>query len=459
MLRRPSLPSPPPTAHGRRGEESAGAARRLLRVALLHALATVTAVSRTPDRVLRRLMPGMAAAGTVIPLWAPSWAVSEFPLHVALVQAVTAVTAVRRGALVHPSGRVGAAVLLGASVVVTSAWRNCRRTDTTFEEVLTSTLGAGCQPELPPMPSRESRAQWRQLWLPRLSERKCYLRHENLSYGDNGIRNHLDVWHRDDLAPGAGAPVLIQIHGSAWMKGSKRGQGYPLLAHMAARGWVCVAINYSLAPTARWPAHIHDVKRAIAWVKRSIAAYGGDPGCVALTGGSAGGHLTALAALTPNEPTFQPGFEGEDTSVVAAVPVYGVYDLLDRAGDSPPEQEVFLRRIVIGASKEEAYQTWHDGSPLSWINSAAPPFLVIHGGNDTWTNPEQARAFSAALARVSRNPVAYAELPGAQHMFDLLPTVRAAATVAAIDRFLTWVVHRRTAAHSSAAAGYATAIE
>jgi len=84
---------------------------------------------------------------------------------------------------------------------------------------------------------------------------------------------------------------------------------------------------------------------------------------------------------------------------------------------------------------------------------------VIHGGNDTWTNPEQARAFSAALARVSRNPVAYAELPGAQHMFDLLPTVRAAATVAAIDRFLTWVVHRRTAAHSSAAAGYATAIE
>jgi len=184
------------------------------------------------------------------------------------------------------------------------------------------------------------------------------------------------------------------------------------------------------------------VKRAIGWVKRWITDYGGDPDRVALTGGSAGGHLTALAALTANDPRFQPGFEDEDTSVIAAVPIYGVYDLLDRAGDSPRQQEVFLRRIVIGASREDAYDTWHDGSPLSWVSPSAPPFFVIHGGNDTWTNPEQARAFSRALAAVSRNPVAYAELPGAQHMFDVLPTIRAAATVSAIDRFLTWAIQR-----------------
>lgn len=68
------------------------------------------------------------------------------------------------------------------------------------------------------------------------------------------------------------------------------------------------------------------MKRALAWVKENIAAYGGDPNFVALSGGSAGGHLTALAALTPNDPKFQPGFEDADTSVMAAVPFYGRYD-------------------------------------------------------------------------------------------------------------------------------------
>ena len=92
---------------------------------------------------------------------------------------------------------------------------------------------------------------------------------------------------------------------------------------MAAKGWVCVAINYRLAPRDPWPAHIVDVKRAIAWVKDNIADYGGDPDYLAITGGSAGGHLAALAALTPGDPAFQPGFEDADTSVRAAVPFYG----------------------------------------------------------------------------------------------------------------------------------------
>ena len=211
------------------------------------------------------------------------------------------------------------------------------------------------------------------------------------------------------------------------------------MAHMAERGWVCVAINYSLAPAARWPAHIIDVKRAIAWVKREIAGYGGDPNYVVITGGSAGGHLSALAALTANNPVFQPGFEDADTSVRAGVPLYGVYDLLNRAGDSPPEQEEFLSRIVIGASQENAFEIWDQGSPLSHVRPDAPPLFVIHGSIDTFTNHEQAHAFTNALREVSDNPVAYAELPGAQHSFDVMPCARTAATVEAIDRFLSFV--------------------
>ena len=72
------------------------------------------------------------------------------------------------------------------------------------------------------------------------------------------------------------------------------------------------------------------MKRALAWVKDNIADHGGDPDWVAITGGSAGGHLCSLAALTPNDPQFQPGFEDADTSVTAAVPFYGVYDWTNR---------------------------------------------------------------------------------------------------------------------------------
>jgi acetyl esterase/lipase len=119
---------------------------------------------------------------------------------------------------------------------------------------------------------------------------------------------------------------MVYIHGGAWIIGEKREQGKPMMYELVARGWVCVAINYRLSPKATWPDHIVDAKRAVAWVKEHIAEYGGDPSFVAVSGGSAGGHLCALLALSAGDPTFQPGFEEADTSVEACVPFYGVMD-------------------------------------------------------------------------------------------------------------------------------------
>ncbi len=85
--------------------------------------------------------------------------------------------------------------------------------------------------------------------------------------------------------------MLLQVPGGAWASGNKRGQAHPLMSHLAELGWVCVSINYRLSPRHTWPDHIVDVKRAIAWVKDNIADYGGDPDFIAVTGGSAGGHL------------------------------------------------------------------------------------------------------------------------------------------------------------------------
>lgn len=410
--------------------------------AVASVIAATVANSTRLDRLLRRLVPGILGSATiVVPLALLSMVTSEFPLHVLAAEAAVGATLAPR-ALRRRSGRVALAAIAVSWLGLIRAHRSAETAATVLDSALSDALGEGYRDPLPQAIGRDSATGLQDTWIPKMSERRRYLRHENLSYGEAGIRNHLDIWHREDLPKDGRAPVLVQIHGSAWVAGSKRGQGYPLMAHMAERGWVCVAINYSLAPAARWPAHIVDVKRALAWVKREIGAYGGDPDFVALTGGSAGGHLTALAALTPNEPVFQPGFEEADTAVVAAVPFYGVYDMLGVTGHAPAEQEGFLTKIVIGESPAQAPQTWHDAAPISWLRPDAPPFFILHGAIDTMTSPAQARVFAEKLREVSHRPVAYAELPGAQHMWEAVPSVRTAATVAAVDRFLTLVRRR-----------------
>jgi len=210
----------------------------------------------------------------------------------------------------------------------------------------------------------------------------------------------------------------------------------PLMAHLAERGWVCVSINYRLSPRGTWPDHIVDVKRALAWVKENIATYGGDPDFVAITGGSAGGHLSSLAALTPNEPAFQPGFEEVDTSVVAAVPFYGVYDWTNRDGTGFAGMEDFLAEYVLKTRIDDDRETWETASPMTWVGPGAPPFMVLHGSNDSLVPVEQARAFVAMLRAESKAPVVYAELPGAQHAFELFDSHRTLATAVAVHRFL-----------------------
>ena len=264
-----------------------------------------------------------------------------------------------------------------------------------------------------------------------------YVQTRNIAYGDAGRRNTLDIWRRKDLPLDGRAPVLLQVHGGAWVIGNKEQQALPLLGHMAENGWVCVAINYRLSPRATWPDHIVDVKRALAWIKANIADHGGDPDFVAITGGSAGGHLSSLAALTANEPMFQPGFEEADTSVVAAVPFYGVYDFTDRNGVWPPDtQSMFLAPVVMKCDPDERPDLWADASPIDQVHAGAPTFMVIHGDRDVLAPVEDARTFVAALRDVSEQPVYYLELKGAQHAFETFTSVRANATVDAAARFL-----------------------
>lgn len=210
-----------------------------------------------------------------------------------------------------------------------------------------------------------------------------YAHDGDISYGEYGSRNYLDIWRRPDLDRNGCAPVLLQVPGGAWMTGNKRGQAHPLMSHLVELGWVCVAINYRLSPRSTWPDQIVDVKRAIAWTKEHIADYGGDPDWIAITGGSAGGHLSSLAALTPNDPQFQPGFEDADTRVDVAVPFYGVYDFTATGDAIHPMMAAMVAKNVFKLSRTEIAEPFRQASPIAHVTQDAPPFFVLHGTNDS----------------------------------------------------------------------------
>ncbi|MGH9113936.1 MAG: alpha/beta hydrolase fold domain-containing protein [Acidimicrobiales bacterium] len=400
----------------------------------------------------RFLLSGVAAAATTAVAWRPldrsgpgsplaflsGLPTSEMPLHGMAVQGALGVIAARGGGARGRRGAVGLGLTAASFAGLSLLQRAAAQSADVLEAALVEGLGAGYRDRIsePFSPRPDVPLELRTTLLPAVGLRRRYAAVRDLAYGDLGRRNQLDIWRRADLPSDAGAPVLVQVHGGGWTVGEKRGQAHPLMGHLAERGWVCVAINYRLSPRSTWPDHVVDVKRAIAWTKANIADHGGDPSFLAITGGSAGGHLSALAALTPGLAAFQPGFEDADTRVSAAVPFYGVYDFTTREGASGRALGVLLERQVMKTALDGDRAGWEQASPVCQVGPDAPPFLVLHGTNDTLVPVQQARMFAAALRGVSRQPAVYAELPRAQHAFDVLPSVRTHHAVHAVERFL-----------------------
>ena len=372
--------------------------------------------------------------------FAPGVLWSEFPLQFLAAEAAATGVAWRRGALRGPAGKLGLAATAASAAVLIDLHRTAAAAGDVLEQALVEALGDDYRRGIADLMADDHDAPLtrRQVGLPSMfrSERRQYVAASDIPYGQFGWRNTLDVWKRPDVAAGDAAPVLLQVHGGAWTMGQKAQQASPLLAGMAGHGWVCVDINYRLSPRSTWPDHIVDVKRAIAWVKEHIAEHGGNPELIVITGGSAGGHLSSLAALTPNEPGFQPGFEHVDTTLQGAVPMYGVYDWTNRDQTGRDDMERFLADRVLKSDLKTDRERWEEASSMSWVNPDAPPFFVIHGSNDSLVPVEQARSFVAMLREASNQPVAFAELPQAQHAFDFAGTVRTLKTVRAIERFL-----------------------
>ncbi len=362
-----------------------------------------------------------------MPSFFGSWLTAELAMHHVIWQSIATLVFVELGALAAWPGWAGLIITFGSWLGLLVLFADGNRAEKSFKRAL---AGIAPVPNAKPVPRR-------QVILPFSKRRHGVEVTRDLEYR----RVAGTVLKLDVVAPterGSMRPAILQIHGGSWVMGDKREQGWPLLSHLAANGWVCFNLNYRLSPGATFPEHLIDLKAGLAWVREHAEQWDVDPSFIAVTGGSAGGHLAALMGLTANDPEYQPGFEAADTSVQAAVPIYGVYDFTSRRGTNRlPFWYRRLERQIMKAFRDEEPDRFRRASPIERIHAGAPPFFIIHGDRDTLAPVEEARDFANALREISMAPVVYAELKGAQHAFDLFCSPRTAHMLAAVLQFLT----------------------
>ncbi|MBW4030010.1 MAG: DUF3293 domain-containing protein [Acidobacteria bacterium] len=277
----------------------------------------------------------------------------------------------------------------------------------------------------------------------------------NIAYGPHR-RQVIDVW-RTSLTP-QDAPVIVYFHGGAWTFGDKREQGRPMLHEFVSRGWIVVTSNYRLAPGHAWPAHIVDAKRVLGWVKKYVANYGGDPDRIVVAGGSAGGQLASLLALSDAEE-----WTSLDQRDVADWRVRGcisLYSVLEMTGDESHWRglgnglRVLLERRVVQRPYRDNEALYEQMSPYHRISDDAPPFLVVQGGNDTLVDVNVARNFVERFRHHALAPIYYVQLPLTQHAFDHTASPRTSATTRAAVVFAESVAIRRRPLSAELLASY-----
>jgi acetyl esterase/lipase len=346
------------------------------------------------------------------PLWLPGMIVSELAPVYLVARAIVAIAFIAFGALDRGIGRaglvlfflseLGALVLLGRSIRGAAATRHSPSLLTLFRVTDSVPDGVDHRMEVP---------YWNSL--------------------------SLDVYAMPGLSE---APTLIYVHPGSWMRGRPGRQARAMFHQLARLGWIVLDIRYPLSPDATFPEHLVGVKRAIAWAKeRGSQELGVNPDRIVISGGSSGAHLAALAALTSTDDDLQPGFEESDTSVIACLPFYGIYDLLVR---NPTRYDwPFVAQHVMKRHPGEDPALYELGSPIDQVHPDAPPFFVIHGELDSVVLPAESEHFVTAL-RNAGVETKYFEVPGAQHGFDAIQSLRTRAVAAMCVKWLVALTNR-----------------
>ena len=199
-------------------------------------------------------------------------------------------------------------------------------------------------------------------------------------------------------------PVCILVHGGGWVQGDKHNNFRTLLPPLGEAGFAWFSINYRLAPKHRYPACVEDVETAIRWVKAHAADYNADPKRIALIGESAGGHLVSLVAVRAKP----------DTRVAAVVPFYSPNDLELQARNNLRTPAWATALFGITTMDDAAAKVIRDASPSTHITAGLPPFLLVHGTDDTRVAVDQSRQFQVKLQALG-NPCDLLLVQGVGH--------------------------------------------
>lgn len=212
-------------------------------------------------------------------------------------------------------------------------------------------------------------------------------------------------------------PLIVWIHGGAWLAGSKDG-GSPAL-QFTAEGYAVAHVGYRLSGEATFPAQINDCKGAIRWLRGNAKSYNLDSNKIVAWGSSAGGHLAALVGTTGNVKDLEGTVNDlkESSRVQAVIDWFGPTDLLrmnetesDRRHDAPNSAE----SKIIGGPILENKQKAVKASPTSYITKDMPPFLIMHGDHDLEVPIRQSEILVEALKKVGAE-VTFIPIKGAGH--------------------------------------------
>ncbi|WP_327040741.1 alpha/beta hydrolase [Micromonospora ureilytica] len=221
----------------------------------------------------------------------------------------------------------------------------------------------------------------------------------------------------------APVPVLVWIHGGAWLFGSPKHpadwlmEADPFTAAIRA-GFAVASAQYRLSGEAHFPAQLDDVKAAVRWLHRRGDGVGVDPERIGVWGESAGGHLASLVALTGND--------RDDSRVRAAVCWYAPSNLLTMQSQAHPSGTIdhdsanSPESLLLGGTLPEHPELGRAASPITYVTDQAPPMLLIHGDQDLVVPVGQSEELAAALTAAGAE-VELSVVRGADHCFAGVP--------------------------------------
>lgn len=245
---------------------------------------------------------------------------------------------------------------------------------------------------------------------------------KNVSYLGKGRTEKLDLYLPDPNVHKGPYPAVVIIHGGGWIGGDKGDRRERNIGNsLASAGYVCASINYQLAQKRSkftdnlkqvWPGHLQDCKTAVQFLRKHATEYHIDADHIGAIGGSAGGHLVAMLAVTGDDSNLDPKepYPGISSRIQAVVPMYGVHELIALAES----------RDLLSSFSEEEKQLSRQASAVTHITKDDPPFLILHGTKDTLVPLEQSELLSAALKK-GNIPVELHVIKGAPHSFHLQP--------------------------------------